>query len=92
MWSLISPRAKDISGSKNFRSPPQKDFCNSSFFPIAVFRMNFQKFANPLVIGIAAIIHLHPVASILSNSHFGEETCSPDVAPGLVDIDDVMKP
>jgi len=28
MWSLMSPRAKRISGFKNFRSPPQKDFCN----------------------------------------------------------------
>src|SRR3954470_4861982 len=26
--SLTSPRAKRISGSKNFRSPFQKDFCN----------------------------------------------------------------
>jgi hypothetical protein len=24
----MSPRAKRISGFKNFRSPPQKDFCN----------------------------------------------------------------
>jgi hypothetical protein len=23
------PRVKRISGSKNFRSPPQKDFCNN---------------------------------------------------------------
>ena len=29
IWSLTSPRAKRISGSKNFRSPPQKDFCNN---------------------------------------------------------------
>ena len=28
-WSLTSPRAKRISGSKNFRSPPQKDFFNT---------------------------------------------------------------
>jgi hypothetical protein len=28
MWSLTSPRAKRVSGSKNFRSTPQKDFCN----------------------------------------------------------------
>jgi len=27
--SLTSPRVKRISGSKNFRSPPQKDFCNN---------------------------------------------------------------
>lgn len=25
---LTSPRANRISGPKNFRSPPQKDFCN----------------------------------------------------------------
>jgi hypothetical protein len=29
IWSLTSPRVKRISGSKNFRSPPQKDFCNN---------------------------------------------------------------
>jgi len=29
MWSLISPRAKRISGSRNFRSSPQKDFFNT---------------------------------------------------------------
>jgi hypothetical protein len=29
MWSLTSPRAKRISGPKKFRSPPQKDFCNT---------------------------------------------------------------
>src|SRR5436190_18084816 len=29
MWSLISPRAKGISGSENFWSSPQKDFCNT---------------------------------------------------------------
>src|SRR6266702_567465 len=29
MWSLTSPRVKRISGSKNFRSPPRKDFCNN---------------------------------------------------------------
>src|SRR5215470_4024912 len=28
MWSLTSPRIKRISGPKNFRSTPQKDFCN----------------------------------------------------------------
>ena len=28
IWSLTLPRVKRISGSKNFRSPPQKDFCN----------------------------------------------------------------
>src|SRR3982074_1508895 len=28
MWSLTSPHVKRISGSKNFRSSPQKDFCN----------------------------------------------------------------
>jgi hypothetical protein len=28
IWSLTSPRAKRISGSKNFCSTPQKDFCN----------------------------------------------------------------
>src|SRR5882757_184825 len=27
--SLTSPRVRRISGSKNFRSPPQKDFCNN---------------------------------------------------------------
>jgi hypothetical protein len=27
--SLTSPRVKRISGSKNFRSTPQKDFCNT---------------------------------------------------------------
>ena len=29
IWSLTSPRVKRISGSRNFRSPPQKDFCNN---------------------------------------------------------------
>jgi hypothetical protein len=29
IWSLTSPRVKRISGSKNFRSSPQKDFCNN---------------------------------------------------------------
>src|SRR6266480_7130947 len=29
MWSLISPRVKRISGSKNFRSSAQKDFFNT---------------------------------------------------------------
>jgi len=29
MWSLISPRVKPISGSKNFRSSAQKDFFNT---------------------------------------------------------------
>ena len=29
IWSLTSSRVKRISGSKNFRSPPQKDFCNN---------------------------------------------------------------
>src|SRR5216684_2400388 len=29
IWSLTSPRVRRISGSKNFRSPPQKDFCNN---------------------------------------------------------------
>jgi hypothetical protein len=29
IWSLTSPRVKRISGSKNFRSTPQKDFCNT---------------------------------------------------------------
>jgi hypothetical protein len=29
IWSLTSPRVKRISGSKNFRSPSQKDFCNN---------------------------------------------------------------
>src|SRR5947207_5309757 len=29
VWSLISPRAKRISGSKNFRSSPQKAFFNT---------------------------------------------------------------
>jgi hypothetical protein len=29
IWSLTSPHAKRISGSKNFRSSPQKDFCNN---------------------------------------------------------------
>jgi hypothetical protein len=29
IWSLTSPRVKRISGSENFRSPPQKDFCNN---------------------------------------------------------------
>jgi hypothetical protein len=28
-WSLTSPSAKRISGSKNFRSTRQKDFCNN---------------------------------------------------------------
>ena len=29
IWSLTSPRVERISGSKNFRLPPQKDFCNN---------------------------------------------------------------
>ena len=29
MWSLISPRAKRISGPRKFRSSPKKDFCNN---------------------------------------------------------------
>jgi len=29
MWSLISPRAKRISGFKNIRSSAQKDFFNT---------------------------------------------------------------
>src|SRR5258707_15603233 len=29
IWSLTSPLAKRISGSKKFRSSPQKDFCNN---------------------------------------------------------------
>ena len=29
MWSLTSPLAKRISGSKKFRLSPQKDFCNN---------------------------------------------------------------
>jgi hypothetical protein len=29
MWSLTSPLAKRISGSKKFRLFPQKDFCNN---------------------------------------------------------------
>ena len=29
IWSLTSPLVKRISGSKNFRWPPQKDFCNT---------------------------------------------------------------
>ncbi len=29
IWSLTSPRVKRISGSKNFHSSPQKDFCNN---------------------------------------------------------------
>src|SRR6478752_5600636 len=29
IWSLTSPRVQRISGSKKFRSPPQKDFCNN---------------------------------------------------------------
>ena len=29
IWSLTSPRIKRISGSENFRSSPQKDFCNN---------------------------------------------------------------
>jgi hypothetical protein len=29
IWSLTLPRIKRISGSKNFRSPPQKDFRNN---------------------------------------------------------------
>jgi hypothetical protein len=29
IWSLTSPRVKRISGFGNFRSPPQKDFCNN---------------------------------------------------------------
>jgi CrcB protein len=28
-WSLTSPSAKRINGSKNFRSSPQNDFCNN---------------------------------------------------------------
>ena len=28
IWSLTSPRVKRISGSKEFHSSPQKDFCN----------------------------------------------------------------
>jgi hypothetical protein len=31
MWSLTSPRVKRISGSKNFRSSPQKDFSELKF-------------------------------------------------------------
>jgi hypothetical protein len=29
IWSLMSPRVKRISGSKKFRSSPQKDFFNT---------------------------------------------------------------
>jgi hypothetical protein len=29
IWSLTSPRVNRISGSKKFRSSPQKDFCNT---------------------------------------------------------------
>jgi len=29
IWSLTSPRARRISGSKNFRAPPRKDFFNN---------------------------------------------------------------
>jgi hypothetical protein len=29
IWSLTLPPIKHISGSKNFRSPPQKDFRNN---------------------------------------------------------------
>jgi hypothetical protein len=29
IWSLTSPRVRRISGSKNFRSSPQKDFFNN---------------------------------------------------------------
>jgi len=29
IWSLTLPRIKRISGSKNFRSTPQKDFRNN---------------------------------------------------------------
>jgi hypothetical protein len=29
IWPLTLPRAKRISGSKNFRSSPQKDFFNN---------------------------------------------------------------
>ncbi len=29
MWSLISPRAKRISGPEEFRSSPLEDFCNN---------------------------------------------------------------
>jgi len=29
IWSLTSPLVKRISGSKKFRSSPQKDFCNT---------------------------------------------------------------
>src|SRR5258706_2747920 len=39
MWSLTSPRANRISGLYNFRSSPEKDFCNTirveSRFPIS---------------------------------------------------------
>ena len=29
IWSLTPPRVERLSSSKNFRSPPQKDFCNN---------------------------------------------------------------
>src|ERR1043166_6445156 len=29
MWALTSPPVRRISGSKIFRSPPRKDFCNN---------------------------------------------------------------
>ena len=29
IWSLTSPRVRRIIGPRNFRSPPQKDFCNN---------------------------------------------------------------
>src|SRR4051812_21691963 len=29
IWSLTSQRVRRISGSRNFRPPPQKDFCNN---------------------------------------------------------------
>jgi hypothetical protein len=29
IWSLTSPRVKRASGSKNYRSSPQEDFCNN---------------------------------------------------------------
>jgi len=39
IWSLTSPLVKRISGSKKFRSSPQKDFCNKiegkADFPVA---------------------------------------------------------
>jgi hypothetical protein len=33
IWVPTSPRVKRISGLKNFRSSPQKDFCNQ-YLPI----------------------------------------------------------